>query len=289
MSYDDQEQFVQETPANAPRLLRHNPFTNRPIPRSSRLRPPQAIVYRDPEGNIMSERPSNISSAISITRANYLDPLSESALDPGVFQTTDISCTQDERAVNLSLLCHQQLERIPTSHNYVPLGFDIIFQDGGQYSYNYAIQNILRNDQSIYCASRCGTVNILLKFTGSKSNEFRRSQSCYLSHVIIKAPLYGTSFKYGMIFTSNQPIDIEVTRPYDLYHEQPVEDNGLSVTWFNPPSLPSQQVSLIHLNDKSAKYVLIKLIGTETECVNLEYVGFVGYVGSRCFASAKLC
>jgi hypothetical protein len=45
------------------------------------------------------------------------------------------------------------------------------------------------------------------------------------------------------------------------------------------------------MKEQSCKYVLIKLLRADVESsenMDLQYVGFVGYFGSRCFAKASL-
>lgn len=61
-----------------------------------------------------------------------------------------------------------------------------------------------------------------------------------------------------------------------------------TITWFNT-SLQRQAV--IDMKEKPCKYVLIKLLKSHYKSKNMDvqYIGFVGYSGGRCFASSKLC
>jgi hypothetical protein len=114
-----------------PRLtqLRSNPRSARFPARIPRLvRRPQTIVYRDAEGNLL-ERPSSISSAISMTRTSDVY-LSTSEDMSSVY---DLHCVTDEKAVDLASVCEIEIDEIPTNRNYVPLEFEVVSADGGQY------------------------------------------------------------------------------------------------------------------------------------------------------------
>ncbi|KAI8062323.1 uncharacterized protein B0P05DRAFT_590505 [Gilbertella persicaria] len=271
---------------NAPRLPRSNTF------RGSRLRLPQAIVYRDSEGNIV-DPPSSISSAVSMTRSSYF---SGSALDPDLYHTIihGPPCIRDDKAVDLSSACNMSIEETPTNMNYVPLEFEIVYQDGGQLSANYNIQNVLRNDQSVYCSQPCSAVNILLRYRGWKESKHQHNRPCFLSHIIIQSPLreFTSPHQQGMVFVSHKPIDIEMTRPFDLFTQDNFTrytQNNAHLTSADPVAwftASSQNLSVIDMKERSAKYVLIKLLGSDN--LDLQYIGFVGYMGSRCFAHAQL-
>ncbi|GAA5800617.1 hypothetical protein HPULCUR_006053 [Helicostylum pulchrum] len=245
------------------------------IPRLVRRPAPTAITTTE-----LDHRPSSISSAISITReyARRTEP------------AHDLHCAFDEKAVDLSAIREVQIEETANNRNYVPLHFEILQEDGGRYSTAYRIENVLRNDGTVYCSQRYGTVNILLKFEGCTS--------CSVSHIIIKSPQYGYTApcKEGMIFASHKPIDIESTRGFDLFTQENYErytemnreqlDDSDPAAWFNA-SMYSQ--SVIDMKEKSCKYILIKLLGNDTSNLDLQYIGLIGYTGSRCFAKGNLC
>lgn len=64
--------------------------------------------------------------------------------------------------------------------------------------------------------------------------------------------------------------------------------DGDPITWFE---LNPTGTTVIHLREKMCKYVLIKFfVNTpEAEHVDLQYIGLVGYAGSRGFGSGRLC
>jgi hypothetical protein len=65
-------------------------------------------------------------------------------------------------------------------------------------------------------------------------------------------------------------------------------DDSDPIAWF---SASNERQCVVDMQEKSGKYVLIKLLRAdfESENMDLQYIGFVGYTGSRCFAKAKIC
>lgn len=127
---------------------------------------------------------------------------------------------------------------------------------------------------------------------------------------------YTAPCKEGMIFMSHQPINVESkllryhvyvsiskpittdTRAFDLFTKENYEryseanrstlDESDPVAWF---SAINERQSVIQMNERSGKYVLVKLLRSDHDASNmdLQYIGFVGYSGSRCFANGNLC
>lgn len=98
-----------------------------------------------------------------------------------------------------------------------------------------------------------------------------------------------------MIFVSHNPIDIESTCGFDLFTQENYErytemnrdqlDDSDPAAWFNA-TMHCQ--SVIDMKERACKYVLIKLLGNDTSNLDLQYIGFIGYTGSRCFAKGIL-
>ncbi len=215
--------LLQQAP-NAPSQTRSNIFTNhnniRYPPRIPRLirRP---LVHRDLEGNII-DRPSSISSAISMTReyaasrqteiippvANTIGADAYHRIDTSLSSVYDLQCAFDEKAVDLADLCQMEIKESPSNTNFVPLEFEVVYEDGGEYSTPYNVENILRNDGAVYwyvgkrytpifarhntqyclCSSeKCGTINIMLRYKGHNGC----NRICSLSHIIVKSPVHG--------------------------------------------------------------------------------------------------
>lgn len=112
------------------------------IPRLIRRPPPSAITTTE-----LDHRPGSISSAISMTR-EYAIRSDNYQIGPTA--VNDLHCTLDEKAVDLSLIREIQIEERPNNRNYVPLKFEIYAEDGGRYSATYRIENVLKNDGSVY-------------------------------------------------------------------------------------------------------------------------------------------
>ncbi|KAL9539769.1 hypothetical protein MBANPS3_010075 [Mucor bainieri] len=341
-------------PVAAPRLSRASVFStahaNRPNPNATintiryppripRLRrPPQAAfmnraaavhgrmrtTQEEEEQEQVAERPSSISSAVSMTRhvrrepGSSIDPDAyhrigsssssnneeEEEGDDGILNNSmyDLHCVSDEKAVDLARLCKVDIQKVPSNTSYVALEFGVVSADGGQYSSTYSVHNILKNDGTVYCSERCGTINILLRYRGWEGMKHQRnSRYCVLSHIVIKSPTHGYTApcKEGMIFMSHKPIDIESTRAFDFFTKDNFErythmnhdnlDDTDPIAWF---SASERRQCVVDMHDKSGKYVLIKLLRADYDAsdnMDLQYIGFVGYTGSRCFAKANIC
>lgn len=168
----------------APRLTRASIFstahTNRPNPNATintiryppripRLRrPPQTFVSRATQG-IATERPSSISSAVSMARnvrresGSSIDPDTYSRIgsnssssnveeDDAILNNSlyDLHCVSDEKAVDLAHVCNVDIQKVLSNTSYVPLEFGVVSEDGGQYSSTYSVHNILKNDGTVY-------------------------------------------------------------------------------------------------------------------------------------------
>lgn len=103
-------------------------------------------------------RPSSISSAISMTREyatrthTFASANTRLESDEEDYQHTihDLHCASDEKAVDLAALCDMDIQESPSNLNYVPLKFRILSEDGGRYSSTYTVENVLRNDGTVY-------------------------------------------------------------------------------------------------------------------------------------------
>lgn len=217
-------------------------------------------------------------------------------IDDNLSSIYDLHCATDEKAVDLNELCQMEIQESPSNTSYTQLDFEIIYEDGGRYSSTYCVENILKNDGAVYCSEKSGTINILMKYNGNRGD----GGICSISHIIIKSPVHGYTApcKEGMIFISHKPIDVEGTRAFDMFTKEHFDkymemnydnlDDTDPVAWFDASQ---HRQSVIHMGERSGKYILVKLLKPdfESENMDLQYIGFVGYSGSRCFASAKIC
>ncbi|KAI8875390.1 hypothetical protein K501DRAFT_197268 [Backusella circina FSU 941] len=158
----------------------------------------------------------------------------------------------------------------------------------------YGVENVLSNDSSVYCSGRKGPVNILMKYCGYLESGIDVDRSCIISRIVIKAPQrgYTAPCKEGLVFISNHEIDVNDTQQFDHYTEQDFinhhDDNKSTdpVAWF---SLSDDKLSIINISERSGKYMLIKLLRADRgNNIDLQYIGVLGYCGSRSFESGML-
>jgi hypothetical protein len=54
----------------------------------------------------------------------------------------------------------------------VLLNFESIFCDGGEFSGDYSISNLLSDDEEVYCSTKSTNVNILLRYSQNKDEDY---------------------------------------------------------------------------------------------------------------------
>ncbi|KAI8646820.1 hypothetical protein BD408DRAFT_428515 [Parasitella parasitica] len=166
------------------------------------------------------------------------------------------------------------------------LDFEIVLDDGGQYG-----------------SGRKGAVNILAQYCGYIESGLVTDTTCSISKLVIKAPQHGFTApcRDGMIFLSHKRINISDTSRFDKFtkhdyhqymlsklHKNGVLEDTDPVAWF---SLTEDRTSVVDLDFRSAKYVLIKMLRAdyESDNIDMQYIGFIGHSGPRSFGCAKLC
>ncbi|KAL1918498.1 uncharacterized protein VTP21DRAFT_3158 [Calcarisporiella thermophila] len=172
------------------------------------------------------------------------------------------------------------------------LRFEIVTHDGGVFSHAYSIENILHDDATVYCSSKAGNVNILLRF----NDPHHTDTTCVLTSFIIKAPAYGFTAPCteGLLFISHEPISEQDTAQYDDYTiedydelQDTVEDQEsmLRPAAYFSLEAPNGYFSRTQLNHRSARYVLVKLLRSDgnSNNIDVQYIGFMGYTGARSF------
>jgi len=177
------------------------------------------------------------------------------------------------------------------------LQFSVVSTDGGHFSHNYRVDNLLVPDATVYCTKKKRNTNIVLRF--------QEPYPFTLTHIIVKAPENGfdSPVGEGLIWVSFDPPDIAQSSKFDDY------DTSLYESFINSrvrsdSSLalePHEPAAYFMLRDtwcavhkltipRSGYYVLIKLIRsrTEGENVDIQYLGFKGFVGPHAFQEGSL-
>ncbi|KAG0054440.1 Heteroproteinous nuclear ribonucleoprotein U-like protein 1 [Gryganskiella cystojenkinii] len=208
-------------------------------------------------------------------------------------------------------------EVIPTTNvetvgDVWPLKFELCYADGGEFNASHSVDNVLRNDASVYCSRRPTNINICLKLA-------EPSQTCVLTQFKAKAPTTGFTApcKDGLIFISHEPIPLEKTTFFDNMtrerYEEYIEiinqgssfDQMLQRLGANADALvpaafftlggPDESCTLDFSPNRSGCYVLIKLLRSRCtnslmrpENIDLQYLGLIGFTGSRSFSSGGL-
>eukprot|EP01104_Vermistella_antarctica_P004173 TRINITY_DN14686_c0_g1_i1.p1 TRINITY_DN14686_c0_g1~~TRINITY_DN14686_c0_g1_i1.p1 ORF type:complete len:357 (-),score=63.06 TRINITY_DN14686_c0_g1_i1:86-1156(-) len=99
--------------------------------------------------------------------------------------------------------------------------FTVEETDGGSYSNNYSVDNILSFDGKVYCSKKGGNVNVVLRYNGKSP--------FVITHLLVKAPEHDFSAPIGdgLVFVSDEYPDIEASAIYDdfdLSHYQTLLD-----------------------------------------------------------------
>ncbi|KAG0241412.1 Heteroproteinous nuclear ribonucleoprotein U-like protein 1 [Actinomortierella wolfii] len=193
-----------------------------------------------------------------------------------------------------------------------PLSFEVVYADGGDFNESHSVDNVLKNDGTVYCSRRSSNINICLKLAEAE-------QSFVLTGFKARAPTSGFTApcKEGLIFVSHDPIPLErvsvfdnMTKDrYDEYMRRMTHEGGIEamlekhganfVDSFMPAAFfqlesPEESCSIEFNPARSGRYVLIKLLrarGVNSECpenIDVQYLGLYGYTGTRSFASGQL-
>ncbi|KAI8140237.1 hypothetical protein BJV82DRAFT_624344 [Fennellomyces sp. T-0311] len=283
-----------------------------PLPPPPTQLPPPLNTY--PRSNLLRERA--LRHPPRIPRLRRLNPQSANTAGDRPDYFVDLNrynryiqrshnCVPGEKAVDLEDVCGIPIStRRTNGSGYMELDFEVLVDDGGQYSSSYGVENVLRNDSTVYCSGRSGAVNILLRYNGYAHSGIVSDRSCVVSHIVIKSPQYGFTApcKDGLVFMSRHPIDVERSRIFDQFTREdfeqymshksrfssPEDDDTDPLAWF---TLSKEKQMVIPIHDRSAKYILVKLLRSEFEAdnIDLQYLGFVGYSGARYFSRGRLC
>jgi len=177
------------------------------------------------------------------------------------------------------------------------LGFEIMYCDGGNFSSTYNVDNILKNDNTVYCSKKSSNVNIILRFSdpilGVMDSAF------VISKLVVKAPTHGFTApcKEGLIFVSHEPISIEATQKYDdfteadyraLFENSKVDDSWPAAFFRLDPN--TNMTTQVIQPNRSGKYILVKLLRAEGDAdnIDLQYLGLIGFTGPRSFDAGSL-
>ncbi|KAG0366501.1 hypothetical protein BGX24_003660, partial [Mortierella sp. AD032] len=193
-----------------------------------------------------------------------------------------------------------------------PLRFDMYYADGGEFNAAHSVENVLKNDSSVYCSRRSTNINICLKLS-------QPQQTFVLTQFKAKAPTTGFTApcKEGLIFISHEPIQLEKTAFFDnmtrqMYEEymatvksqtgygQMYQNHGADTDALIPAAFfqlggPDETCTVDFTPNRSGRYVLIKLLRSRCtnslqrpENIDLQYLGLIGFTGARSFASGGL-
>ncbi|KAF9282532.1 hypothetical protein BGZ68_005892 [Mortierella alpina] len=193
-----------------------------------------------------------------------------------------------------------------------PLKFDMYYADGGEFNAAHAVENVLKNDSSVYCSRRPANINICLKLA-------EPHQTFVLTRFSAKAPTNGFTApcKEGLIFVSHNPIPLEKTaffnnmtrEDYEKYVDdinqgsklnELLQQHGTGADALIPAAFfqikeDDKTCVLDFSPNRSGRYVLIKLLRSRCENglqrpenIDLQYLGLIGFTGARSFASGGL-
>ncbi|PJF18844.1 hypothetical protein PSACC_01347 [Paramicrosporidium saccamoebae] len=185
------------------------------------------------------------------------------------------------------------------------LGFDICESNGGEYSEEYRLGNILEDDRSVYCSRLKKNVNILMSHKSSLSS--MRAAPFWLDELYIRVPAIGFTapLKNGFIFVCTEDVPINTFDNYDEIDTTTLLDCNQES---NGPALPlvpacvktvlffqfDRNATTFHYRFQSAvkdaRYIFVKMLGSfgSRDNIDVEFVGFRGKDGKLSFPSADL-
>eukprot|EP00741_Cyanophora_paradoxa_P015809 tig00020904_g15262.t1 len=176
--------------------------------------------------------------------------------------------------------------------------FTVIYNDGGQFSSDYLVENLLRT-RGVYCSEKQGDINIVLRFEHPQSAPFT------LTSLMVVAPVVGFTSPVGtgLIFVSWDKPDLEACRRWDgctrerfEAHRAACDRHGRTPSESDPAAffeLGRSSSRCVELSPpRSGRFVLIKLLrakpGSKGTNVDCEYVGLRGFCGAQGFPCGEL-
>ncbi|CAO3573846.1 unnamed protein product [Mortierella alpina] len=326
------EALSQQGSSGAQSMYDRNPHFRRPLPmpsssysRSARLGSSAPHNGSGPRSNIMNRDPMETETAqttLGHGDTNEL-PASSEARSRSVSTQYDLNVSVGDRSwtfrregsIDSRAGCG---DSPPTSGgtemigNVWPLKFDMYYADGGEFNAAHAVENVLKNDSSVYCSRRPANINICLKLA-------EPHQTFVLTRFSAKAPTNGFTApcKEGLIFVSHNPIPLEKTRLFDNMTREDYEkyvdtinqgsklhellqQHGAGADALIPAAFfqikeDDKTCVLDFSPNRSGRYVLIKLLRSRCENglqrpenIDLQYLGLIGFTGARSFASGGL-
>ncbi|KAG0309883.1 hypothetical protein BGZ98_003426 [Dissophora globulifera] len=166
-----------------------------------------------PSRTITEHRPPMISPAgVRLDSMNHYS--SELHDDASTSRPTPGSVSMQFNRINLDYNSHRgcgenaPVSNIETRGDVWPLKFEMYYADGGEFNAAHSVENVLKNDSSVYWRST--NINICLKLAEPR-------QTFVLTQFKAKAPTTGFTApcKEGLIFISHEPIPLEKTAFFD--------------------------------------------------------------------------
>ncbi|RKP17034.1 hypothetical protein ROZALSC1DRAFT_31118 [Rozella allomycis CSF55] len=157
------------------------------------------------------------------------------------------------------------------------------------------------DDTTTYCTVKNKNANILFKHNIYCENA-KKPASFVLTEIVIKAPAIGYTcpIKDGLIFVSNEPIDIDATCEFDGFTEEKYRmfmKSQLGKRWVgkHTPALyfkvdQKEPVYVRQLRTpRSGSYILVKLLSSHGKGgnIDIQYIGFKGYYGKKSFDAGQ--
>eukprot|EP01134_Creolimax_fragrantissima_P002360 CFRG2360T1 len=188
------------------------------------------------------------------------------------------------------------------------LQFTVLEADGGEHSPSYRADNMLQDDDTVYCTRKATNVNVSTQFVGVRQGDIsvRERSTFSLTHLVIRVPTFGftSPLKTAIVFVSDQPICPMQTGVFDSFTETDYknymaatekenlvcrEDLPRPAGFFSMSGRSSQIVFQLDRPYRGS-YILVKLIsGTGRTNIDVQHIGFYGQVGGvRAFACGSL-
>jgi len=156
---------------------------------------------------------------------------------------------------------------------------------------------VLLPDNSVYCTVKRYNTNIILKF--------EEDYPFTITHLIVKAPKSGFNSPVGegLVFVSYELPDVSLTSNFDDFDSVKYDEFMASRCSTNSPRTlsPADPVAYFKLKDtfgavqrltipRSGYYVAVKLIRSRNggENIDIQYIGFKGFVGPHAFQDGGL-
>eukprot|EP00038_Savillea_parva_P007741 m.172269 g.172269 ORF g.172269 m.172269 type:complete len:283 (+) comp13495_c0_seq1:82-930(+) len=185
-------------------------------------------------------------------------------------------------------------------HGLGLLSLSVAASDGGEYSREYRLENMLEQNTATYCSAKSSNIVVIL--------EHASAASFVVTHAVMRSPPRGSftaPVQDAIVFISDRPMDVDDFVEYDDYALVNYNNllarkaalgeslnEGEPAAFLSVADADSDGTVTAKLSvPRTGRYIAIKFlraVGPNNTNIDCEFIGFKGFTGARGFACGTL-